>query len=69
MGEGNENLVYLYPFDFKSFFLYAVKSYDMGPPALLLIRKKDVLLIFVSIKFHRLGRVRTRKLCVQWQAH
>jgi hypothetical protein len=68
MGEGNENLVYLYPFDFKSF-LYAVKSYDMGPPALLLIRKKDVLRMFVSIKFHRLGRVRPRKLWVQWQAH
>jgi hypothetical protein len=30
MGEGNKNLVYPAPWDFKGF-LHAVKFYDMGP--------------------------------------
>jgi hypothetical protein len=31
-------------------FLHAVKSYDMGPPALLPIRKESVLRIFIALK-------------------
>jgi hypothetical protein len=34
----------------------------MGPPALLPIREEGVLLIFIALKVHRLGRVRTRNL-------
>jgi hypothetical protein len=41
----------------------------MGPPALLPIREEGVLRIFIALKIHRLGRVRTRDLWVQWQAH
>jgi hypothetical protein len=46
MGEGNENLVYRSPWDFKS----SVKSYVMGFPALLPIRKKGVLRIFIALR-------------------
>jgi hypothetical protein len=68
MGEGNENLVYSSPWDLKSI-LHAIKSYAMGHPALLSIRKKSVLRILIAIKIHRLGRVRTCNLWVQWKAH
>jgi hypothetical protein len=49
MGEGNENLVYSSPWEFKVL-LHAVKSYDMGPPALLPIRKEGMLRIFIALK-------------------
>jgi hypothetical protein len=49
--------------------LHSVKSYDMGPPALLSIRKVGVLQFFIALKTHGIDRVRTRNLCVQWQAH
>jgi hypothetical protein len=50
MGEGNENLVYSSPWDFKGSLLHAIKSYDMGHPTLLLIRKVGVLRIFIALK-------------------
>jgi hypothetical protein len=31
MGEGNENLAYPFPWDYKEVLIHAVKSYDMGP--------------------------------------
>jgi hypothetical protein len=49
MGEGNENLVYASPWNFKSC-LHVVKSYDMGTPALLPIRKEGVLRVFIALK-------------------
>jgi hypothetical protein len=48
MGEGNENLVH--PRGTSRVLLHAVKSYDMGPPALLPIREEGMLLIFVALK-------------------
>jgi hypothetical protein len=42
-------------------FLHAVKSYDMGPVALLL-PKEGLLRIFVALKIHRLGQVWIRNL-------
>jgi hypothetical protein len=58
MGEGNENLVYL-PHVTPRDLYHAVKSYDTGPPALLPIRREGVLRIFIALKIHRLGPVRT----------
>jgi hypothetical protein len=55
VGEGNENLVYR-PRGTSRFLLHAVKSYDMGPPALLPIRNEGVLRIFIALKIYRLGR-------------
>jgi hypothetical protein len=49
MGEGNENLVYPCPSDFKSF-LHAVKSYDMEPSDFTFHRKEGVLRIFIALK-------------------
>jgi hypothetical protein len=49
MDEGNENLVYLSPWDFKRF-LCAVKSYDMGPSRFTSHAKEGVLRIFVVLK-------------------
>jgi hypothetical protein len=49
MGEGSDNLVYLSPWDF-GVLLHAVKSYDMGPPALLPIPEEGVLWIFIALK-------------------
>jgi hypothetical protein len=40
----------------------------MGPPAILPIRE-GVLLISIALKIHRLGRVRTLNISVQWQGH
>jgi hypothetical protein len=47
--EGNQNLVYPSPWDSRHL-LHAVKSYDMGPPALLPNREEDVLRIFIALK-------------------
>jgi hypothetical protein len=48
MGEGNEDL--LYPRGTSRVLLHAIKSSDMGPPALLPIRKEGVLRIFIALK-------------------
>jgi hypothetical protein len=62
VGEGNENLVYR-PRGTSRDLLRAVKSYDMGPPALLSIRR-EVCCGFVSpVKIHHHGRARTRNHC------
>jgi hypothetical protein len=50
MGEGNENIVYPSPWDFKEFFLHVVKSYDMGPFGFIPIREEGVLQIFIALK-------------------
>jgi hypothetical protein len=49
MGEGIENLVSPSPWTSRVL-LHASNSYDMGPPALLPIRKEGVLRIFVALK-------------------
>jgi hypothetical protein len=49
MGEGYENLS-IHPRGTSRVLLHAVKSYDMGPPALLPIRKERVLRIFIALK-------------------
>jgi hypothetical protein len=48
VGKGNENSVSPSLWDFQGL-LHAVKSYDMGPPALLPIRKECVLWIFIPL--------------------
>jgi hypothetical protein len=48
---------------------HAIKSYDMGPPALLHIRRKVCCGFLSLLKIHRLSRVWTRDPWVQWQAH
>jgi hypothetical protein len=48
---------------------HAVKPYDIRPPALLPIRRKVCWGLLSPLKIHRLGRVRTREISVQWQAH
>jgi hypothetical protein len=48
---------------------HALKSYDMGLPALLPIRRKVCCGLFSPLKFHCLGWVWTRDPWVQWQAH
>jgi hypothetical protein len=50
MGEGNEDLVYSSLWDFNSSFSHAIKSYDMGPPALLPTRNEGMLRIFIALK-------------------
>jgi hypothetical protein len=49
--------------------LRALKSYDMGPPALLPIRRKACCGLLSPLKMHRLGWIWTRDPWVQWQAH
>jgi hypothetical protein len=49
VGEGNENLLYPSPWNFKSY-LYAVKYCDMVHPALFSIQKEGVLRIFIALK-------------------
>jgi hypothetical protein len=44
---------------------HAVKSYDMGPPALLPVRRKVCCGCLSPLKIHRLGRVWTREPWVQ----
>jgi hypothetical protein len=48
---------------------HAIKSYDMRPPALFLIRSKMCCGFLSPLKIHRLGQVWTRDPWVQWQAH
>jgi hypothetical protein len=68
VGEGNENLVY--PSLWTSrVLLHAIKSYDVGPPALLSVRRKVCCGFLSPLKFHHLGRARTRNLWIQLQAH
>jgi hypothetical protein len=47
---------------------HAVKSYDMGPPGLVPVRRKMCCGFLSPLKIHRLGRVWTRNPWVQWQA-
>jgi hypothetical protein len=68
MGEVNENLVYPSPWDFKRSFT-CLKINGMGPPALLPIRRNVCCGYLSPLEIHRLDRVRTRNLWVQWQAH
>jgi hypothetical protein len=68
MGEGNENLVYPSPWDFKRY-LTCRKILRHGTSGFTSHPKEGVLLICISLKIHRLGRVRTREFWVQWQAH
>jgi hypothetical protein len=49
--------------------LHAVKSCDIGSPALLPIPRKVCCGFLSLLKIHRLGRVRTRNFWVQLQAH
>jgi len=55
-------------FILASYFLHAVKSYDMGPTALLPLRRKVCCGFLSPLKIHRLGWVWTREPWVQWQA-
>jgi hypothetical protein len=48
--EGNEKFCLFIPVGLKEFFYIPVKSYDMGPPALLHIREEGVLRIFIPLK-------------------
>jgi hypothetical protein len=68
VGEGNENLIYPSSWVFKRS-LCAVKSYDMGPSALLPIRQKLCCRYLSPLKIHRFGRARTRNLWVQSQTY
>jgi hypothetical protein len=52
-----------------AWFLYASKSYDMGPPALIPIRRKVCCGLLSPLEIHRLGRDWTRDPLVQWQAY
>jgi hypothetical protein len=57
MGKGNDEFGPVkYFFSYLQVILHAVKSYDMGPVALLL-PKEGLLRIFVALKIHRLGQV------------
>jgi hypothetical protein len=68
MGEGNENLVYSSPWDFKRSFTCR-KVLREGTSGFTFHPKEGVLRIFIVLKNPSLGRVRTRNLWVQWQAH
>jgi hypothetical protein len=46
--------------------LHAVKSYDMGPAALLRMPRNVCCGFLSPLKFHRLGRIWTRDPWVQW---
>jgi hypothetical protein len=50
-------------------FEHAVKSYDMGPSALVPVRRKVSCGFLSTLKIHRLCRVWTCDPWVQWQAH
>jgi hypothetical protein len=56
-------------FTLASGFLHAVKSYDMGPPALLPTLRKVCCGLLSPLNIHHLGRVWTCDPWVQWQAH
>jgi hypothetical protein len=47
--------------------LHALKSYDMGPPALLSPRRKVCFGFLSHLKIHHIGRVLTPESWVQWQ--
>jgi hypothetical protein len=50
--------------------LHAIKSYDMGPSRFNSHpRGRCAADVLWPLKIHRIGRVRTRDLWVQWQAH
>jgi hypothetical protein len=69
MDEGNENLVYTSSWDFKISFTYR-KILRQGTFRVYFPSERKVCCGFLSpLKFHRIGRVRTRNLWVQWQAH
>jgi hypothetical protein len=71
MGKRNKNLASQnFCFTLASDFSHAVKSYDMGPLALLPLWRKVCCGRLLPLKIHRLGGVKTRKSWVQsWQAH
>jgi hypothetical protein len=66
MDEGNENLVYPSPWDFKRS-LTCHKILLHGTSGFIFHPKEGVPRIFIALKIHRLCRVRTRDLWVQWQ--
>jgi hypothetical protein len=68
VGEGNENLVCSSPWDFKRSFTCR-KILRHGTYGFIPHPKEGVLRTFIALKIHRIGRVRTRNLWVQWQAH
>jgi hypothetical protein len=51
----------------RSNFLHAVKYYDMGSTALLLLRRMACYGFLSPLEIHRLGRVLSREPWVQWQ--
>jgi hypothetical protein len=55
--------------DMSTDLLYAIKSYDMGPLALLPTQRKMWCRFLPPLKIHRLGQVWTRDPWMQWQAH
>jgi hypothetical protein len=67
-GEGNENLVYPYPWGFKRSFI-CPKILRHGTSGFTFHPKESVLRNFIALKIHRFGRIRTRNLWAQWQAH
>jgi hypothetical protein len=68
MGEGNENLIYSSPWDLK-LYLTSRKTLRHGTSGFTSHPKEGVLRILSPLKIHRLNRVRTLNLWVQWQAH
>jgi hypothetical protein len=68
MGE-EMRILSIHPCGTSRNFLHTTKSYDMGTSSFVLIQEEGVLRIFIALKkIHRLGRVLTRNLWVQWQA-
>jgi hypothetical protein len=69
MGEGNENLVYPSPWDFKSSFTCR-KILRHGTLRLYFPLERKVCCGLLSpLKIHRLGRVRACNLWVQWHTN
>jgi hypothetical protein len=68
MDEGNENLVYSSPWDSKGC-LTCRKTLRHGTSGFASHPMEGVLRILSPLKIHRLNRVRTLNLWVQWQAH
>jgi hypothetical protein len=59
MGEGNDEfgLAKYFCSCFSSDFLHAIKSYNMGPPALFPLRRKACCEFLSSLKINFLGQV------------
>jgi hypothetical protein len=58
MGEMNEDLALKIIFViFESYFLHAIKAYDIGPSALLSLGSNACCGFLFPLKIHRLGRV------------